>query len=393
MSVNDSSPQRGSTMSHNIEMKADGTGNMLFVGEEPWHFGETHAMRLELAPSLEWVAANFAHRTVGTAPMFLADGREIDGRSAVVRSDGAILATVGTKYALTQDADFCRALQAIEDAGATVETAMYLDEGRRFAVCLKVPNGEAEIVKGDAIKAHFLGAHSHDGTMKHTVGQCATRVVCQNTLSMALGEGLMVSFRHTKNGELAVKGAVEAIAQAQAAFARQCEAFKALAGKQMNEAAFKAFVRELFPAKPPVAKKVRANARKGGDSSPIVIPSSTPPSGTHAVSLLDEIMEVTLNSPAYKGASLVAESFGIRAGEETQEARDPRAWKVLEELFEGGMGSSIPGVRGTAWGAYNAVTEMVSHYQGRTEEARFHNANFGAGAELSSKVLEMLLAR
>lgn len=56
-----------------------------------------------------------------------------------------------------------------------------------------------------------------------------------------------------------------------------------------------------------------------------------------------------------------------------------RVFAEVTDLFEGnGMGSKLPGSRGTAWGAYNAVTEYLTHHRGRSDENRANNLWFGS---------------
>ena len=57
----------------------------------------------------------------------------------------------------------------------------------------------------------------------------------------------------------------------------------------------------------------------------------------------------------------------------------PRAWEGIEAAFEGGPGSDIPGVDGTVWNAYNAVTHWVDHQRGRTDESRLTASWFQPG--------------
>jgi hypothetical protein len=54
----------------------------------------------------------------------------------------------------------------------------------------------------------------------------------------------------------------------------------------------------------------------------------------------------------------------------------------LLELYASGQGSDLPGVRGTAWAAYNSVTEWVDHHypllqSGKVSEARTASVLFG----------------
>ena len=70
-----------------------------------------------------------------------------------------------------------------------------------------------------------------------------------------------------------------------------------------------------------------------------------------------------------------------------------RAYRRVLELFNGrGIGSDIPGVMGTRWGMLNAVTELVDHERGRSDNTRIESAWFGTGANLKNRALELLAA-
>jgi hypothetical protein len=50
------------------------------------------------------------------------------------------------------------------------------------------------------------------------------------------------------------------------------------------------------------------------------------------------------------------------------------------------------GVAGTRWAALNAVTELVDHERGRSDNTRIESAWFGTGAVLKNRALELLSA-
>jgi hypothetical protein len=63
------------------------------------------------------------------------------------------------------------------------------------------------------------------------------------------------------------------------------------------------------------------------------------------------------------------------------------------ELFNGqAIGAGIPGVAGTRWAMLNAVTELIDHERGRSNNTRMESAWFGTGAVLKNKALELLSA-
>ena len=70
-----------------------------------------------------------------------------------------------------------------------------------------------------------------------------------------------------------------------------------------------------------------------------------------------------------------------------------KAMQQVTALYSGaGMGSLLPGARGTAWGLLNAVTEFVDHQRrARSQDYRLDSAWFGQGAQLKAKALDTAL--
>ena len=71
---------------------------------------------------------------------------------------------------------------------------------------------------------------------------------------------------------------------------------------------------------------------------------------------------------------------------------------TIFELMETGAGTSIPGVKGTLWGVYNALTEFSDHVKrvritegSNNQEARFVNALFGTGATFKADAYRDLI--
>ena len=82
-----------------------------------------------------------------------------------------------------------------------------------------------------------------------------------------------------------------------------------------------------------------------------------------------------------------------------RQLEDLPAWESLANKFHGrGIGAHIPGVRGSYWGAYQALTEFLSHEAGRakdpTEAARqrLESLYWGQGAATLTRAHELALA-
>lgn len=67
--------------------------------------------------------------------------------------------------------------------------------------------------------------------------------------------------------------------------------------------------------------------------------------------------------------------------------------KRMTELFEGGKGNELPGVRGTLWAALNSVTEFTDHIRSRvdTDATKLNNVWFGSGSRLKQRAFDVAL--
>ena len=90
-----------------------------------------------------------------------------------------------------------------------------------------------------------------------------------------------------------------------------------------------------------------------------------------------------------EAVEMTAQVFG--GGEKV---RETAGYKKVLSLFNGaGMGSTLDGVMGTRWGFLNAVTEYADHHvRARTDENRFVASQWGAGADLKARTLDLLTA-
>lgn len=125
---------------------------------------------------------------VTAKPLYLDDGTLVPGKVANVRSsDNKVLGVVGTSYKIVQNKeafDFVDAVLNNGDVEVKFETAGALDGGRRIWLLANLP---ARRVVGDEVVPYLVFTNSHDGYYAITAAMTPTRVVCQNTLTAALG--------------------------------------------------------------------------------------------------------------------------------------------------------------------------------------------------------------
>lgn len=93
-----------------------------------------------------------------------------------------------------------------------------------------------------------------------------------------------------------------------------------------------------------------------------------------------------------KVSSLQAQSIftKILGGDEKKPSR--AATRALA-LFDGaGIGAELESSKGTAWGALNAVTQLLDWETARTPDARLANAWFGGGVDVKATAVKELMA-
>lgn len=77
---------------------------------------------------------------------------------------------------------------------------------------------------------------------------------------------------------------------------------------------------------------------------------------------------------------VLAATFSLELTDDEQPLKETRKVKRVRELYLGaGIGSELVSASGTAWGLLNAVTQYVDHEYGRTQDTRLRNAWFGGG--------------
>lgn len=126
-----------------------------------------------------------------------------------------VLATVGGRYKVVQNEDLFAFGDALLDGGGRWETAGSIRDGRVVFGSLAI---DREMVIGagsadDKVNTYLLVTTSHDGTVGVQAATTPVRVVCQNTLNLAL-RGVKQSFkmRHTSTIDGRVAAAREALA-------------------------------------------------------------------------------------------------------------------------------------------------------------------------------------
>ena len=65
--------------------------------------------------------------------------------------------------------------------------------------------------------------------------------------------------------------------------------------------------------------------------------------------------------------------------------------ETITNLFENGAGQHLKSAKGTMWGAYNAVTEYLTHEYGNSDDKRLYNNWFGSSLRTNDQALKVAL--
>ncbi len=336
-------------MAHMID-ETTGRAAIAFVGQTPWH-----GLGKQLTPDASidtWTAEAGLAYTVNESPVMYQTPATTapqtwKERKVLSRSDtGAPLSVVSKGYNVVQPSEIMGFFAELAKIGGFhLETAGALSEGKRIWALARVGDG-APVVDNDIVRPYLLLGTSYDGTMATVAKFTAIRVVCNNTITAAVGG--------YSNG-------------------------RATAGEtETNKGYLKSAVRVLHSEKfNPDAVRLQlgivANAFEG-----FLVQSRQLAGQAMTAAQADEFVTELL-MPYHKGQSDIAES---------------KAHMRILELFNQNrfIGADIPGVKGTRWAMMNCVTELIDHERGRSNNTRLESAWFGTGAAIKARAAELLAA-
>ena len=315
---------------------------MAYTGEEPWHgLGNKLAPKQPLevwarAAGMDWSIEEAEVRFVAGGNKNLGSIHAFPEQKVLYRSDNkAPLSVVSARYQVVQPAEILEFYRDLtEHSGFELESAGVLKEGKKFWALART--GQSVTLKGkDTVNGYLLLATACDGTLATTAQHTSIRVVCNNTLQVALSNSagaVKVGHRsqfcaHDVKRQLGI-----AISSWEAFMVRM----KALSEYKISDAAVERFLRRVLTYSP---------------AAPAAL--------------------------ADRDAIAVNES----------------AIKAVGQLYAGrGMGSDLASASGTAFGLLNSVTEYVDHHRrARSDDHRLDAAWFGAGAALKQRALDEAL--
>mgnify|MGYP001262419301 CR=1 FL=1 len=315
-------------MSHMVE-------TMAYAGKTPWH-GLGRKVKDGLSPDqmlkeagLDWI--------VSKRPAYYKDTNagkyhiSPDWNLLVRESDNTVLGPCGKNYTPIQNREVFKFFNKFCKAGDMfMDTAGSLDNGRQVWGLANIRKGFT-LPGGDDVEGHLLISHPHIWGKALTIMFTPIRVVCNNTLTMALNDAKSNQrFRVAHVSEFSedvMSKAEHALGLADIQLAAFKEQSEYLAKKKYKEPKVEEFIARLY--QPSVAKDK---------------------------SKLDKF-----NRTAKSIHELIATQPGAKMSE------------------------------GTWWSAFNAVTYHVDHISGNDRSATLNSAWFGAKSVQKRKALTMAL--
>lgn len=312
--------------------------SMAYTGETPWHqLGNALPAKQSIdvwaqQAGMDWNICETPVRYMTEQIGSLGSIMSFDDQKVLYRSDTkAPLSVVSGRYQVVQPKsvlEFYRDLTEI--SGFELETAGVLKEGKKFWALAKTGK-EATLKGNDTVKGYILLATSCDGTLATTATPTTVRVVCANTLAIALnGASSAIKVPHSIS-------------------------FNAQAVKKQLGIAVSQWDSFMYRMKTLSERKVKSHES------------------------MNYFLRVLCQSD-----NQVDQAQGLV---------NERALKAVQALYDGkGQGSELASASGTAWGLLNAVTEFVDHERrARSQEYRLDSAWFGQGAALKQRALDYAL--
>ena len=336
---------------------------MAFVGDTPWH-----GLGNPLSPNQPievWAQqAGMDWRIESSNVSYMAKnerGQNIlmpyEEQRVLYRSDThAPLSVVSQRFQEVQPQEILEFYPDLtEQSGFELETAGVLKGGRKFWALART--GQSTALKGkDVSNGYILLATACDGTLATTAQFTSIRVVCNNTLAIAL------------KGQNSNAGVVKV---------PHSTKFDAEKIKQQLGISVRAWDEHMYEMKQLSQRKVTQS---------------------EAAAYFDAVFNNTTMSIAEQDDNIIQfyRDVATQAQANSKEKPEPNAKSMSKamEMFNGqGRGASLSSAKDTAYGLLCSMTEFIDHERrAMSIDHRLDSACFGAGAMMKQRGLEQALA-
>lgn len=233
---------------------------MFYTREKPWH-----GLGVKVADALsskEALTASGLDWQVEQKDIYTDSGISIPGYKANVRdSDNKVLGIVSDRYKVVQNEEAFAFTDKLLGEGVRYETAGSLNEGRKVWVLARMPR--EYIMLGDRISPYMVFSNTHDGSGAIRVAMTPIRVVCNNTLNLALATATRSwSAMHTSRVQDRIGEAENTLFMAEAYMDMLGREFEKLNKIKLSDVKVMSAINELLPISESMSDLQKNNVEK-----------------------------------------------------------------------------------------------------------------------------------
>ena len=218
---------------------------MFYVRETPWHGLGTKVM--EAPASEEALKIAGLDWKVIQEPIYTTEKELIEGFKVNVRdTDRRVLGVVSDRYKIVQNQEAFSFTDELLGEGVRYETAGSLQNGRKVWLLARMPH--EYIISGERITPYLVFFNSHDGSGAIKAALTPIRVVCQNTLNLALSTAKRSwSMIHTGNIQGKIQEARDTLFMAEKYMDSLGKEFENLRKKKLSDRQVQEYIEILLP--------------------------------------------------------------------------------------------------------------------------------------------------
>lgn len=233
---------------------------LFYVREKPWH---GLGVRVENAlSSQEALVAAGLDWDVVQKKIYTEEGHAIPGYYANVRSsDNRTLGVVTKRYRIVQNYEAFAFTDGLLGKGVRYETAGSLKGGRKTWILARLPKQYR--VAEDKVMPYLVFSNSHDGSGAIKVAMTPVRIVCNNTLNLALQNADRIwSANHTGDIESKLEDARMTLFMAENYMNELAKESTRLNRKKISDAEAGEYIKMLLPIATDATETMEQNVKK-----------------------------------------------------------------------------------------------------------------------------------
>lgn len=233
---------------------------MFYTRTKPWHgLGVQVQEAPESKDALRLAGLDWK---VYQREVYTDSGIRIDGYRANVRNtDNRVLGVVTERYKIVQNEEAFAFTDALLGKGVRYETAGSLQDGRKVWLLARLP--KEYIISGEQISPYLVFSNSHDGSAAVRVAVTPIRVVCNNTLNLALSTAKRSwAMVHTGNIKGKIHEAQETLLMAETYMNKLGKEFETLKRQKLSDRQIKEYIELLLPLEKTTSLVTAKNVKK-----------------------------------------------------------------------------------------------------------------------------------